>query len=163
MVLIFLFQAAGVYLLLKLRQQEVRQEIKSRIKAGVPESDLTVFKFDDQQQARLKWVDDHEFVLEGQMYDIVRLQNEGDITVFYCLHDTQETALFKKLNHLVANDLGNNQNRNNNKHQVTVNWFFAEAGSILPAFYPESEKVSTCYLLPSDDQFMRSESPPPNL
>ncbi len=161
LVMIFLFQAVGVFLLLKLRQQEIKQEIKMRIKAGVPESELTVFKFDDHQLATLKWVDDHEFILDGQMYDIVKTSQDGDILVYHCLHDKQETIIFKNLNRMVADELGGGQNRNNNKHQISANWYFTDTESRLPHINPPVEEMNTGYLFRLHDQFIHQESPPP--
>jgi hypothetical protein len=163
LIMIFLFQAMGAFLLFKLRQNEVKQEIKSRIKAGVPEAELTVFKFNDQQISQLRWEDEHEFILDGQMYDIVKTHYVEGGVIFHCLHDKQETALFKNLNKLVANKLGSDQNRNNGSNQAPVNWYFVENKSTLQALFPSSTTVNKPYGFSFDDPFIQPSSPPPQL
>lgn len=116
----------GVFMLFKAKQSQIRQDVKMQIKAGVPESELTVFTFDSEKIASLRWVDDHEFVYRGQMYDVVKKAKSGDKTTYFCLADHEETKLFTNLNKLVGNELAKDKTNSGNKTSVFVNWFFTD-------------------------------------
>ena len=121
--LVIVFQMIGVFLLFKAKQIEIRQEVKMRIKTGVPESELTVLTFDTPKINELKWIKDYEFSYKGQMYDIVETRVVNNKIIYLCLPDYQETKLFKNLNKIVGNELGKDKSNSNSKTSVFANWF----------------------------------------
>jgi hypothetical protein len=108
-----LFQATGHIFVFKIQQHEIRREIKRRIKAGVPETELVLFKIlDEKPDPAFQHVEEHEFRYDGKMYDIVRGESHGDTTWYYCVSDEMETQLFANLEDLVKKDMtGNPQHR----------------------------------------------------
>src|SRR5512145_2319928 len=91
---VLIFQGAGHFFVFKIQQHEIRREMKRRIKAGVPETELVLFKILDQKpDPAFQRVDAHEFRFDGKMYDIVRRESHGDTTWYYCLSDELETQL----------------------------------------------------------------------
>jgi hypothetical protein len=159
--LIFIFQSVGVFLLFRLKQSDIRQEIKSRIKAGVPEAELTIFRFDSEKLKQLKWVDGHEFIYQERMYDIVSTTYDGEIVVYHCLHDIQETRLFKDLNNLVANKMSKDKNSREGNHAQVVNWFCQEEIQLFSMTPVLLGSISSQYSFNLKSNFQIPESPPP--
>lgn len=126
---LFTFQMVGVFLLFMLKQSHIRQEVKMQIKAGVPDSDLTILSFDNTSAAELKWIDDHEFVYQNQMFDVVKNLKTPEKTLYFCLRDFEETRLYAHLNQMVSNEMDKNQANAGNKIKIDLNWFFAEVHS----------------------------------
>jgi len=120
-------------------KQQVRKEIKARIKRNVPKDELRALLYNNSNSTEFKWHHKKEFSYQGTMYDIVsseRLLN-GDI-VFYCVTDIQETILFKNLGKHV-NDLVNSNPRNTGA-TVLLSMFL---GSLYPPAVNAYEPVLT--------------------
>ncbi len=91
------------YFYLKLRQTNIRKEIKMKIKAGVPEDELTLFYYTEANKHEFDWKHSREFNHHGVMYDVVREENpEPGVRLLYCVTDHQETLLFGNLKILVT-------------------------------------------------------------
>jgi len=104
-----LFQTAGHFFVFKIQQHQIRREIKQRIKAGVPETELVRFKFlAGKPDPDFQRVEEHEFRYAGKMYDIVRQESHGDTTWYHCISDEKETQLFANLEDLVKKELVEN-------------------------------------------------------
>lgn len=74
-----------------------------KIKAGVPEDELTLFYYSDANKHEFDWKHSREFSHNGVMYDVVREENaDQGIRVLHCVTDHQETLLFGKLKILVT-------------------------------------------------------------
>ena len=104
---IVLLNFFGVLPVFHLMQQNIRSEVKSRIKAGVPESELHKITF--AKNEKIAWVEGKvgkEFRKGGNMYDVVRQEEvgkrnaeSGNIT-YYCINDKEEKVLFENLDNL---------------------------------------------------------------
>lgn len=107
---LYAYNIAGYVVLFSLLQYRTRSEIKAMLKARVPEDQLTTFAFQTASFARnersLQWVDDHEFRLEGKLYDVVRSFARGDTTYLVCINDVQEERLFEHLDSHVQREMG---------------------------------------------------------
>lgn len=57
--------------------------------------DVSEFAFNAGEIARLQWEDEHEFKLNGEMYDVIEKRKEGDKTIIRCIADKKETALLE--------------------------------------------------------------------
>lgn len=93
---------------LQVERISIRQAIKQRIKAGVPEGERLVFRFTDQELDALDWEEEgREFRRNGRMYDVVERHQLADGTVeLSCIDDDQETRLFARLDGLTDLALG---------------------------------------------------------
>ena len=122
LLLLILFQSTGYLVIFKVQQQQIRREIKSRIKAGVSEDELVLLKFPtywrEVETFQCQFIKDHEFRYNGTMYDIVRQVTRGDSTWYYCLTDEKETFLFAQLDELVKRDMNNNTERNQQRENL---------------------------------------------
>lgn len=156
------FQMVGVFLLFKAKQMEVRQDMKMKIKSGVPDAELTILRFSRDQADGLKWMEDHEFRYEGRMYDVVKTTVDGEIVIYHCIHDEQESKLFSHLDNMVANELAKDKNTNPPNYQLVVNWYFPDN---LPQSTDISSVINTMnfpYRFISICGLSIPETPPPN-
>lgn len=145
-------------------KQQVRKEIKARIKSSVPKNELRALIYNYSNSSEFKWHHKKEFCYHGTMYDIVsseRLLN-GDI-IFYCVTDSQETILFKNLGKHV-NDLVNT-NPKNTGATVLLSMFM---GSLYPPIvndyeplFIEKEIISGFTLQVYNDRDPSVNIPPP--
>lgn len=122
-ILAFLFSQFGPYLTFKAQQYWVKKEIKTRIKNGVPQSEL--ISFDANQLMNSKefvWEKlGKEFFFKGNLYDIVSATSLNGKFIFKCINDKQEKQLFANLEHLVKKQ--NETDKNDQKNQS--NYFFS--------------------------------------
>lgn len=99
----------GTYTCLKMEKRKVKRAIKARMIEGMNKSELVLLKFTEEDAANeLEWEHSREFEYNGQMYDVVEKQQQGDTTYYYCWWDHEETKLNLQLSELVANAMGKN-------------------------------------------------------
>lgn len=107
LLLVITSSSIGVYPAFKLLQYRARREVKQQIKKGVPESELHRIVVTGNED-KMSWVKPNkEFVLNGNMYDVVRRETEEGKLVFYCINDEQEEQLFTYLDEMVSQQLVN--------------------------------------------------------
>jgi len=80
-----------------MHQTKLRKEVKRQIKEGISEEELTLIKVTPENKMLLTWKHEHEFVYEGEMYDIVHTEIINKNTVVY------HTLPDKKEHQLIAN------------------------------------------------------------
>lgn len=98
----FSFNLVGVTILFRVRQFQIRREIKSQIMQGVPDNELCAISVNKANASELFWLEGHEFFYQGAMYDVVRKTVLNDTeTVYYCINDVLEKKLFTNLDILV--------------------------------------------------------------
>ncbi|HTM67626.1 MAG TPA: hypothetical protein VL093_14970 [Flavipsychrobacter sp.] len=135
--LVLLTGLGGYFVVFKVEQFALRREMKERIKSSLPESQLQHFAFSKQKTSTLDWErKGKEFRLDGDMYDIVRAETEGDTVHFYCLRDDKETKLFAGLDQLM-------------KAQTTAGKSGKIAGGLLKIFFSFNSLPVGGYILPS--------------
>lgn len=116
--------------------------MKTRIRAGVPDESLAVFEkksIDQHVTWNKKW---KEFILNGEMYDVVREKDINGKTFIYCIKDSEEKKLLNEFADTFHDDNAGNAN---NKKQ----------GHVLKLKFPESEWYGFTgepVFFPPDDQ-----------
>jgi hypothetical protein len=121
LVCLFLYSSSGFYLNFRYSLQQIRKEIKTRIKQSVPENELITLSFNTSSSdyANIEWIEGHEFRYRGCMYDIVQRFEDGSETiVFKCINDTQEEKLFQHLDELVV--ANSDKSMTGKNHQKSV-------------------------------------------
>ena len=74
----------------------VRQQKWAELRT-IPDNQLSAFVFaTNKPDARLKIVNDHEILVDGKLYDIVRKTDDGKQTKYFCRYDHEEEALIAK-------------------------------------------------------------------
>ncbi len=84
--LIFLFKGFFSPLIYSLELTYIQYDVKKNLLQKIPDSSLIKIH-------KAAGFDDHEFELNGKMYDIVRYEINGDEKILYCFEDEAETAL----------------------------------------------------------------------
>jgi len=122
--IIALFLLLGIYLYITvgytcsffILRYKLKKEIKKLIKSSLSEKDLEVIRINKTELQNIKWKErGKEFVYKNNMYDIVKIENRGDCTVYYCINDKKEKELFSDLDNYV----------NNNMKKRTISQLFA--------------------------------------
>lgn len=103
------FLTTGYFGVFVIARYHVRFEIMKEIKKGVPDHKLERIIFTDEESKIIQWKKKgREFVLNGQMYDVVRSEKTDSGICYHCIHDVKETSLFKCLDNNISN-AGNNK------------------------------------------------------
>jgi hypothetical protein len=108
LLIIFLYNLGGYFVAFRALQYQVKKEIKTRLKQGVPDSELeliTVSADPDKHPADFHKIDRHEVKYRGSMYDIVRTEHRGDSIYYHCIKDEDETRLFAGLDGHVKREI----------------------------------------------------------
>lgn len=91
------FEIAASAAFLKLRQNQIRAEMKSRLEKFESESDLVAITIADSLERRPNAVFRRfradEFKYRGKMFDVVREKKVQGATIYYCVEDEKETKL----------------------------------------------------------------------
>ncbi|HET7898656.1 MAG TPA: hypothetical protein VFL47_13325 [Flavisolibacter sp.] len=87
-----LFVTAGYHLLYYFRIAEAKREMRTHLRYAT-NPDITTFRLSETEAAQLAWEDETEFFYEGDMYDVLSLNQEKDKVVIRCVSDQKETAL----------------------------------------------------------------------
>lgn len=112
---IFSFNTGGFFLLFKIQQLLVIEEMKERIKQTLLPTELTLIRIDTKNHNEIEWENKNEFRYKGEMYDVVSTKTcEDGQVAYYCINDQKETTLFRNLDEQVkknrdAGDKENNQ------------------------------------------------------
>ena len=79
------------------------------IRSALSKEEEQVFCFsinDKTSLTKLEWEDEHEFKLDGKMYDVIEKKTENGKLIIRCISDEKETTLVKKYEK-INNDSGN--------------------------------------------------------
>ena len=122
---IFLFNVLGYFVVFKLMQHNVRKEMKARIKRNLRDEEMEIIVIPNNKigtkESEFKYVKKNEFIYKGNLYDIVRKKDDGKNTIFYCINDKQEEALFAGLNEHIMRNTDQNLPANNNSKILSKN------------------------------------------
>ena len=94
--LVFLFNSVGYYLLFELDKLLIRKEMAAVIHDS--QLPLIILRITDAKRDHdFHRTDKGEIEYKGSFYDVVREIGKGDDRVFICLHDSREEGLFAGL------------------------------------------------------------------
>lgn len=126
LLLVFFHSIVGFHLSFLVEQWRIKEEIKEKMIRNLPDSELAILKIHAIDSRKIKWVEDfREFKYEGNMFDVVKIKKEADITYYYCYHDSRESRLMANLDKLVRDQSNHSQSRTIQKKQV-VNYLAYE-------------------------------------
>jgi hypothetical protein len=118
MLVLMFFHGSLELFILKIFQAQHREEINKLIDEDLSEDELVLFNFSkdnfEKGLKHIEWVEEHEFRIEGEMYDIVRKEITSDSVYLYCYHDKKESKLYsgilKIFDRLPGNEASNTRN-----------------------------------------------------
>lgn len=107
---LYLYNIVGYLALFTMLQYQVRNDVKTMLKAGVSEEELVTFAFHTASlyggAYGIQWIDENEFRYKGHMYDIVQMSTTNDTSYLVCINDLQEKQLFENLDSQVRREMG---------------------------------------------------------
>lgn len=104
---VFIWQLAGFFVYFEIERYHVRKDIKRAIKHSLPQNQYKQFNFTNAEFKELTWINDHEFKMNGRLYDVVKKNKSNVGFLVYCIDDIQETILFAQLDEATASNLNN--------------------------------------------------------
>ena len=105
--IVFIWQLAGFFIYFEIERYHVRKDIKRAIKHSLPQNQYKQFNFTNAEFNELTWINDHEFKMNGRLYDVVK-KNKSNVGISVsCIDDIQETVLFAQLDEATASNLNN--------------------------------------------------------
>jgi hypothetical protein len=108
LLVIFLFNLAGYFIVFKVIQYSVQQEMKVYLQKNSSDKETEIITIPTIEIAspssRIKFTDDDEFIYNGKLYDIISSKSSNGYTTFYCMNDKQEEQLYSTLkDHIIHN------------------------------------------------------------
>ena len=104
---LFIWQLVGFHVFFQVERFHIRKDIKKAIKHSLPDKSFKEFNFTFKEFNHLDWINDHEFKMDGRMFDVVKKKKTGIGYSVSCIDDIQETVLFAKLDEATASNMHN--------------------------------------------------------
>ncbi|MCB0431426.1 MAG: hypothetical protein H6585_10315 [Flavobacteriales bacterium] len=99
---------AGPYPLYKFLQYRTRREVKTQIGNQIAPDELKQLVF--PRSAEITWLEDgKELMHQGELYDVVKKENQNGRVILHCIDDKQESRLFTKMDEWVRKRLDNDR------------------------------------------------------
>ncbi|MEY2924190.1 MAG: hypothetical protein RLZZ337_738 [Bacteroidota bacterium] len=157
------FQLGGFYIVSFYQLKNIRKEVKEKLKQNLSNEELTAITVRKGEAKKLTWTKDNEFLLNGKMYDVVRIEKTKSDITYFCLQDEKEEALFEHLDGLVLNELEHKSKEKRTQIAYSLfNLFCNQATSLLTE--STSSPFTFGLFIPSfiSPPYLTIDSPPPN-
>lgn len=162
--LLLLAPAFGLYIWLELQKELTRHQVKEMLEAGLEEEALTLFKFTAEGSEQLGWEHSKEFKFEGRMYDVVRQEEHGDTTYYWCWEDHKESEIYRQMDRLIKVVQKTDPDRKDRQDRLFnfyKNLFCSDVGPNSVALNLNEIKIYPERLIPPKDFHSPPTSPPP--
>jgi len=162
---VLIWQGLGTFVVFQLERKAIRKELKMRIKEGVPEGELSEFRFTSDQYHQLEWRKSNEFVWQGHFFDVVKSRKDvnGNF-ILKCISDRQEDKLFADLGNSIATYLDKKHSKSSavNWEKLTNILFVSNIGPILniPRGFDKQPHLFAYSCTPCAEYCARIDKPP---
>ncbi len=116
----------GYYLVFRIRQIELKAEVKTYLRSHPDDQVITHFEFTlrngDVIDPGFSWEDESEFEFNSNMYDLIEKTIDGDRMVVKCVKDEEENQLIKAFEHFQGK-----QSRHGKSRTGSLSQFFASS------------------------------------
>jgi hypothetical protein len=107
-----LLQTGGLLLFLFFRQQELKKEMKAKLRANPQLFAQTRFEFEIAKgkvvAPGFEWEEENEeFQYKGSMYDVIHAEVSGNILYVRCVDDEKETEILNQIEYLQQKEHSN--------------------------------------------------------
>jgi len=90
---LLIYNSLGYFLVFSAMRIAVRQQKWAEL-SNIPDNQLTTFVFaKNSSDSRLQRVNNHEIIVDGRLYDIVRKTETSSTVTYLCLYDQKEETL----------------------------------------------------------------------
>jgi hypothetical protein len=162
--LLLLAPAFGLYIWLELQKELTRHQVKELLEVGLEDEALTLFKFTNEGSEQLEWEHSKEFKFDGKMYDVVRQEEHGDTTYYYCWEDHKESEIYRQTNRLIQVVQRTDPDRKERQDRLVnfyKNLFCSDVALSSMTLGLNQIKIHPKQLLPPKDFQSSPSSPPP--
>jgi hypothetical protein len=132
--ILFLAHFAGFYIYFVVQLKQVRQEMRNQLRT-LPTEELELLTF-TPEEFQIARVEEKEVKVDGKMYDIARLEKQGNTILVYCLHDIAEDNLLAFLNKILTLPLKDSHVPNGILHFCSLNYLPTLWGFKVPEVMP---------------------------
>lgn len=164
---LLILPSAGFLFVFLIPRAQIHREIRERLQMDIPEGELILLKIPStvEEGNDPSFIRFHarEFRYQGNMYDVVRQEEHGDTTWYYCLHDEKETELYAGLDEMFQSDSAPQpENRRLVKLlNLPLQWHYLP-GQQLPSFRQnDAERRLFSHSFPLKTWLDRPDPPPP--
>jgi len=151
----------------KVKLYETKKQLKWKLAEAVHSSDLVLFKLTQAEaNKQLNWEHEKEFEYQGEMYDVVKKETDGDTLFFYCWWDKKETKLNKKLEDLTTLIFQQNPDKQKNEQRILQYYksLFSLSNRNWNAFQSCSKiEFIAPYVESTQKEYLETPSPPPKV
>ena len=126
-----------VEIILSIQLKWVKSEVKEMLIQTLNPEELVEFRMSPDESAELHWINEHEFSIDGLMYDVVSRSDDESEILFVCFPDKQETELNARLDEMRMMAWGTHiPSKKNQAFFISFmkNMFFHNSHSVLPSF-----------------------------
>ncbi len=126
-----------VEIILSIQLKWVKSEVKEMLIHSLNPNELVEFRMSPTESSQLNWINDHEFSIDGLMYDVVSRSDDESEILFVCFPDKQETELNERLDEMRMMAWGRHiPSKKNQAYFISFmkNMFFHNSPSVLPSY-----------------------------
>ncbi|MBU0487962.1 MAG: hypothetical protein KKA07_02380 [Bacteroidetes bacterium] len=117
------YSTIGFYILFKVEEYNIRQEIKHCLISNLSGEELELLIIFHADEGKIHWVEEgKEFRYDGNMYDVVKTREFEHATYYYCYNDRKETKLMACLDKLIREQANHSKSRVKVK-KIPINYF----------------------------------------
>lgn len=140
----FSVQIWGYHLYYKVQQQQIRNEVRSRLRNQQEEETTIkfVFNLSLNEDKALQWEEDHEFSYNGTMYDVIEKKTIGEKLYIRCISDGTETSLVNSYKGMLKDDFSGNANKRTSPLKKLFSALFEEMTFADPVVFPGNISLS---------------------
>jgi len=159
-----LMQVMGYYIAFRVRQQELKSEVRVYLNSHKHDTHLTRLEFPAQNgkiiHDKFEWEETNEFSFAGSMYDVIEMKVENDKVIFTCLEDKRENDLLKSFEQIQKR-----QNRGKNRAATALQFlsvvYYSPDTDVTPPLNHELLTSYYSYQSPIFDRSGEILTPPP--
>ena len=114
LIIIFTFNSAGFVLVFLYSQKIIKKEMKNLVLQNIPQEEQTRFvKYKDISRSNINFIleiEDKEIRVNNQLFDIIRVVENGNSITYLCVQDDKEENLIGKFGNHIDDNIINCKN-----------------------------------------------------
>lgn len=110
----------GAWQFLSIQIHQIREQVHAIVLHNLTEDQKLLLTFSNEDAlTKLEWEHSREFEYNGEMYDVISLEVNGDSTSYLCYHDVRETRAKNELRNVIASALGSTPHNQKSQSHIT--------------------------------------------
>gem|GEM_PF-1419583 len=162
LILVFAYNIFGYLLYFNVERYFIREHVKREISQGFSDKNYVIVVFGPNNKINLEWIEEDEFKLNGERYDVVKKQIAGNSISYYCVKDGKEDKLFANFEQKIKEESIPFNKKLNQVFKVYPVYYYKEKNNVSfllnTSFFTLKQNVSSDYLSVKLEIF----TPPPD-